>query len=226
MTPSLMMQSLMKGCVVLNKLIPLLFAFVPLYSNASAPIDLDWQELRPETPINQITLPELSDENRLQLQKIFTLMQSGEARDLERIALIKKQLKIEGVDADELLKSREMYIQAQKKAAETITTEFDGKKVRIPGFLVPIEFSDAMVTTDFLLVPVAGACIHMPPPPANQIVRISFPGGYKMRNIQHPVWVEGIISSFVKSEDVYIVDGISNITMGYSLDASKVVDYK
>ncbi|WP_299017961.1 DUF3299 domain-containing protein [uncultured Photobacterium sp.] len=153
-------------------------------------------------------------------------MHSGEQLDLERIKSIKMQLKTKGVDADELLKLRDVYIQAQKMAAETITTEFDGKKVRIPGFLVPIEFSDAMVTTDFLLVPIAGACIHMPPPPANQIVHISFPDGYKMKNVRHPVWVEGIITSSVKSEEVYIVDGTSNITMGYSLDASKVFDYQ
>lgn len=190
------------------------------------PITIEWQSLRPETAQNPITLPDLSDEERLQLQRVFTLMQSSGQQDTDRIALIKKQLKSKGIDVDELLELRRLYIQAQKKSAEAITTAFDGKNVRIPGFLVPIEFSDAMVTTDFLLVPVAGACIHMPPPPANQIVRISFPEGYKVKNVQYPVWVEGVIASSVKSEDVYIVDGTSNITMGYSLNASKVVDYE
>ncbi|MGF1833177.1 DUF3299 domain-containing protein [Photobacterium sanguinicancri] len=190
------------------------------------PITIEWQSLRPETAQNPITLPDLSDEERLQLQRVFTLMQSSGLQDTDRIALIKKQLKSKGIDVDELLELRRLYIQAQKKSAEAITTAFDGKNVRIPGFLVPIEFSDAMVTTDFLLVPVAGACIHMPPPPANQIVRISFPEGYEVKNVQYPVWVEGVIASSVKSEDVYIVDGTSNITMGYSLNASKVVDYE
>ncbi|MDO6498949.1 DUF3299 domain-containing protein [Photobacterium sanguinicancri] len=190
------------------------------------PITIEWQSLRPETAQNPITLPDLSDEERLQLQRVFTLMQSSGLQDTDRIALVKKQLKSKGIDVDELLELRRLYIQAQKKSAEAITTAFDGKNVRIPGFLVPIEFSDAMVTTDFLLVPVAGACIHMPPPPANQIVRISFPEGYKVKNVQYPVWVEGVIASSVKSEDVYIVDGTSNITMGYSLNASKVVDYE
>ena len=61
----------------------------------------------------------------------------------------------------------------------------------------------------FLLVPVAGACIHMPPPPANQIVRVSYPEGYEMRTVQYPVWVEGTINSRLKTENVYIVDGAS-----------------
>ena len=52
----------------------------------------------------------------------------------------KLSLKKEDIDADALLQMREEYIASQKRAAETITTEFDGQKVRIPGFLVPIEF--------------------------------------------------------------------------------------
>ncbi|MGR5126115.1 DUF3299 domain-containing protein [Photobacterium swingsii] len=211
---------------MLKRFIPFLFLFISIGCFANDPITLDWQTLRPEVGPNPVILPELSDENRRQIQQIFTLMKSDDPQALDRVTLIKKQLNAKGVDADELLELRRLYIQAQKKAAETITTAFDGKYVRIPGFLVPIEFSDAMVVTDFLLVPVAGACIHMPPPPANQIVRISFPEGYKMKNVQYPVWVEGVIASSVESEDVYIVDGTSNITMGYSLNASKVVDYQ
>ncbi|MGF1727653.1 DUF3299 domain-containing protein [Photobacterium nomapromontoriensis] len=211
---------------MLRIVILLLSALASLGSFASEPITLDWQQLRPEPSQNQVTLPDISDENRLQLQKILILTHSGNPHDLERIKSIKMQLKSEGVDADELLTLRDAYIQTQKLAAETIITEFDGKNVRIPGFLVPIEFSGAMVTTDFLLVPNAGACIHMPPPPANQIVRISFPEGYKMKNVQHPVWVEGTLTSLVQSEDIYMVDGSSNITMGYHLDASTVVDYQ
>ncbi|MEZ9628189.1 DUF3299 domain-containing protein [Vibrio breoganii] len=189
-------------------------------------LTLDWDDLRPEAPANTITLPELSDEHRVEIQRIFTLMHSSNPEDAEQINEIAAKLKEQGIDALALLQQREQYITEQKRAAETITTEYDGKNVRIPGFLVPIEFADAMVATEFLLVPVAGACIHMPPPPANQIVRVSFPKGYPMKTVQYPVWVEGTISSELKSEDVYIVDGTSNITMGYSLNATLVKDYE
>ncbi len=47
----------------------------------------------------------------------------------------------------------------------------DGKRVSIPGFMVPLE-DDAESVTEFLLVPYAGACIHVPPPPPNQIVHV------------------------------------------------------
>lgn len=210
----------------MKKLISILLTLFSTASFASEPVTLDWQHLRPETTQTQVTLPDLAYQHKLKLQRIFTLMHSSNPQDAERIEEIKAELKKEDIDADALLQMREEYIASQKRAAETITTKFDGQKVRIPGFLVPIEFSNAMVATEFLLVPVAGACIHMPPPPANQIVRVSYPEGYEMRTVQYPVWVEGTINSRLKTENVYIVDGASDITMGYSLSASKVVDYQ
>ena len=52
-----------------------------------------------------------------------------------------------------------------------VVDTFDGKRVKIPGFVVPLE-GTAELTTEFLLVPYFGACIHVPPPPSNQIVYV------------------------------------------------------
>ena len=58
--------------------------------------------------------------------------------------------------------------QAQQKAP---VLQLAGKRVSIPGFMVPLE-DDLNQVTEFLLVPYAGACIHVPPPPPNQIVYV------------------------------------------------------
>jgi hypothetical protein len=50
-----------------------------------------------------------------------------------------------------------------------LVTTWVGKRVRLPGYAVPLEFDGTRVTS-FLLVPYLGACIHVPPPPPNQIV--------------------------------------------------------
>ncbi|MGR5355091.1 DUF3299 domain-containing protein [Vibrio chagasii] len=139
--------------------------------------------------------------------------------------LAQQKLTSEGLGADELMKLRSKYIANQQRASEALTQDFDGKKVRIPGFLVPIAFSAPLVATEFLLVPTAGACIHMPPPPANQIVRVSYPEGYKVETVQYPVWVEGVISSKLTTDNVYLVDGDTDVTMGYDMNASLVVNY-
>ncbi len=209
----------------LNRLIALFVSIVSFGSLASEPTELDWKDLRPVHAQNQIVLPEISYQQKLILQQIFTLSQYDDPKSNEKLTALKETLKSEGFDADELLKLRSEYIVNQQRAAETVTHDFDGKSVRIPGFLVPIEFSAPLVATEFLLVPTAGACIHMPPPPANQIVRVSYPEGYKVETVQYPVWVEGVISSKLTTDNVYLVDGDTDVTMGYKLNASMVVNY-
>ena len=194
-------------------------------SFAGEATQLDWQDLRPEPISSQVTLPEITYQQKQTLQQIFTLSQYNDSESANKIAALKEKLKSEGLDADELFKLRQQYIESQQRAAQTVTTHYDGQRVRIPGFLVPIEFSAPLVATEFLLVPTAGACIHMPPPPANQIVRVSYPQGYQVETVQYPVWVEGVISSKLETSSVYLVDGDTDLTMGYNLTASMVVNY-
>lgn len=69
---------------------------------------------------------------------------------------------------------------------------FDGTRVKIPGFMVPLE-DDAEKVREFLLVPYMGACIHTPPPPPNQIVLVRMaPGKSAAMDWYSPVWVEGV----------------------------------
>ena len=50
---------------------------------------------------------------------------------------------------------------------ERIRIDLNEKEVRIPGFIVPVDFEQQQTITRFLLVPYFGACIHEPPPPPN-----------------------------------------------------------
>ncbi|WP_261874297.1 DUF3299 domain-containing protein [Vibrio rarus] len=209
----------------MNRLIILIVSVVSFSGFSSELIQLEWKDLKPTQTQNQIVLPELSYQQRQALQDVFTLSQYNDPESVSELAALKERLKADGLDTDALLKLRAEYIETQQRMAETVTTEFNGKKVRIPGFLVPVEFSAPLVATEFLLVPVAGACIHMPPPPANQIVRISYPKGYKVETVQYPVWVEGVMSSKLETDNLYLVDGNTDVTMGYTMNASLVKNY-
>lgn len=69
-----------------------------------------------------------------------------------------------------------------------------GQNVRLPGFLVPLEdVPDGM--KEFLLVPYFGACVHSPPPPANQIVHVVLDKPNKRFRLMDVVWVTGLISA-------------------------------
>ncbi|MEY4066110.1 MAG: hypothetical protein RIR26_2318 [Pseudomonadota bacterium] len=68
--------------------------------------------------------------------------------------------------------------------------KLDGQKVRIPGFIVPLEDNQDSVS-EFLLVPSPTACIHTPPPPANQMVHVRMAGGRKATRSFGPIWAKG-----------------------------------
>ncbi|GAB1623214.1 hypothetical protein AAOGI_32640 [Agarivorans albus] len=210
---------------MLNKLIGAAILLFTLNAQSADFVELQWEELKPHPP-EQVKLPDLSQAQIAQLQEVLNLAMSEQEKDKAELAKVKANLRLDGIDADKVLALRQQYIEQQELAALALTSAHDGKLVRMPGFLVPLEFSESMVGTDFLLVPYAGACIHMPPPPANQIVRVSFPKGFKLKNYKYPVWVEGVISSNLKTENLYIVDGYSDLTMGYTMSASLIEDYE
>ncbi|MEZ9892529.1 DUF3299 domain-containing protein [Vibrio lentus] len=196
---------------------------LPTYANTA--VALEWQDLNSAAQEVTLEMPDLTDQQMRLLQGVIAMSASKEEQAQQQTVEFKETLKEQGINADEVIALRDEYMQTMKASAEAITTEFDGKKVRVPGFIVPLEFSEGMTATEFLLVPVAGACIHMPPPPANQIVRVSFPEGFQVQNVQYPVWVEGDFSSNKVTEEVYLVDGKSNLTMGYEMNASMIEDY-
>jgi hypothetical protein len=66
------------------------------------------------------------------------------------------------------------------------------KKVKIPGFIVPLEDFQEVVK-EFLLVPYFGACVHEPPPPPNQMVYAAMKSGSYKQSMWEPVWIEGTL---------------------------------
>lgn len=93
----------------------------------------------------------------------------------------------------------------------------DGVKGRLPGFAVPIEFDGSRVYS-FLLVPYYGACIHTPPPPANQMVYVEIEDGFELPSLYEPVIVEGAFEVATVVEE-----GLG--TAGYSMQADAVSLY-
>ncbi|MES2719024.1 MAG: DUF3299 domain-containing protein [Pseudomonadota bacterium] len=93
----------------------------------------------------------------------------------------------------------------------------DGTRIRLPGYLVPLE-EVAAGHTEFLLVPYFGACIHTPPPPANQIVLVvpaKPAAGFRSMDT---VWVSGLLKTTRNNSPM----GAS----GYRLEGALVERYK
>ena len=83
-----------------------------------------------------------------------------------------------------------------------VVEELNGVLVKIPGFVVPLEVSAEGKVSEFLLVPYFGACIHYPPPPANQIVYITAEEPMDLESTWEPIWATGELRTEFRESDL------------------------
>ncbi|MEM7400391.1 MAG: DUF3299 domain-containing protein [Pseudomonadota bacterium] len=100
-------------------------------------------------------------------------------------------------EEDESEEVQKAYAEMQSTLrAAPIVKELNGKYVKIPGYIVPLEFDfDKGTFSEFLLAPYFGACIHVPPPPSNQIVYVKLDKPLKQNWLDDAVWVTGTITT-------------------------------
>ncbi|WP_263147173.1 DUF3299 domain-containing protein [Pseudomonas sp. RIT-PI-AD] len=98
-------------------------------------------------------------------------------------------------------------------SARTVAA-LNGKSLRLGGYPVPLETDGKGRNTLFFLVPYPGACIHVPPPPPNQIVLVRYPKGVRLDDIYEPLWVSGTLKVEKVSNDL--------ADAAYALDATQV----
>ena len=154
-------------------LIAVLLSLVSVLNLASATVyeEIDWVALMPEDDLSAL----------LNRPEILNDIADGSAAD-SIDDFTSKQLEDE---------------QAQRYQQALVSTrvidEFDGKPIRIPGFIVPLEQNEEQKATAFFVVPYFGACLHMPPPPPNQILYVEYKEGIAIENLYDPYWFEGTV---------------------------------
>lgn len=101
--------------------------------------------------------------------------------------------------------------------AVKLNETLNGAYIKMPGFIIPFETS-AEGVTDFMLVPYVGACIHTPPPPANQLVMVESAKPWPGDRLWDPVWVIGMMSTQLQSTRLG--------QTGYSISADEMEVYE
>ncbi|MBY4676275.1 DUF3299 domain-containing protein [Marinobacterium arenosum] len=155
------------------------------------------------------------------------LVNGEEVQELEWDALMPADFTFDNVlGGDDEIGSLEDYDpRAQQKydqmmevlQSAPVVKELDGKMVKIPGFVVPLE-GDGQTVSRFFLVPYFGACIHVPPPPSNQIVHVHYEPGTQVKNLYDAIWVTGKLTIETTTHEL----GAS----GYSLEAFRIEPYQ
>jgi hypothetical protein len=100
--------------------------------------------------------------------------------------------------------------------ATKLNTELDGAMVKLPGYIIPLD-QGAEGVTSFVLVPYVGACIHVPPPPPNQLVIVTAQTPWPNDDLWEAVWVTGRLRAQLQSTEL--------AEIGYSIESAAVEIY-
>ena len=99
-----------------------------------------------------------------------------------------------------------------------------GKPIKIPGYAVPIEGDEGFdLVSEFLLVPVFGMCIHVPPPPPNQVILVKMKEPVPFELLLDAIWIFGVLEVgefMVGGEMIYETE------TSYVLEGNKVIIYE
>lgn len=136
----------------------------------------------------------------------------GEVLDLEWVDLLNQtdleamlnqpELSHEGYGWEDQLQgsdSSEAYLNSLESVE--VNPEIIDKRVMIPGFIVPTVYDADRRVTEFFLVPFFGACIHLPPPPPNQIIYVTYEPGVPLKNFYDAYVVHGLLTSDIVRND-------------------------
>lgn len=116
-----------------------------------------------------------------------------------------------------LINHEQAPLSSQQPESTGVRSDLNGLIVRLPGFIVPIDYSGTDVTT-FILVPFVGACVHVPPPPANQLVFVTTQEPYETSGMFDPVHVVGMFG--VSSMSTQLAD------IAYALSADRIEPFR
>ena len=193
---------------------------------------IEWEDLVPkmeplEDPFKTLTTDQLTD-----LQTLFWIRDTQQQNSqstvddtLKDAVKRRRRLTRQGLDVDMLMAAIDRFEQEVAKRNHATNSVLDGKLVRIPGYALPLEHIDTGVK-ELLLVPYVGACIHVPPPPANQTIYVTLEDAYIARTLFEPVWITGRMYIKSTSKALSFVDGSADIYTAYSLKGIKVKLYK
>ncbi len=192
------------------------------------PRTVNWRDLVPEPEQYDNPFSALSPEQSRSLRTLLRFQQADGSADSvithEEASELRAALESDGLDVDGLFEQRLIIMEARQRLGTATQAGLLGQSVRIRGYLLPLEIKDHMAI-EFLLVPTAGACVHTPPPPANQTIRVHYPGGFLIKKRFTPVWVSGALLAESTVETVRYEDGESRVETSYAMSADTVEPY-
>jgi hypothetical protein len=203
-------------------------------SAVESPRSINWDDLVPkDIDYPPDPLANMSDRQQDDIGYLFRLRAILKRPGFDKIGElaseaeeIERALRDAGVDVEGLIVKLRAWEAERDRIDGLVVKDLDGKMVRIPGYVLPLEYSGKKIK-QFMLVPFVGACIHVPPPPPNQIVHVEVPEGFEDSGMFAPVYVTGRMKTVgIESRSMFLKDGNVDVRYGYVLDGLKIEKYE
>ena len=210
-------------------IISLVLSLTPVYAGSRT---ISWEnllsgeEVRFDDPFIKLTSEQLRDLKMV--ARIRRMIEnhkcSPDGINAQEEKRLTARLTQQGIDVDWLISQRERVADMRRKRIEGGGEGVVGSHIRIPGYMLPLQSGQKGVTS-FLLVPWVAPCSHFPPPPPNQVIHVSTPGGIASRGRFDAIWVEGNLQRRPAAYKTFLMDGTRPVETIYALTSDLVTDY-
>jgi len=165
-------------------------------ANSSSYEEIEWIQLMPKDDLNALLNP----------PEYLTEIEDGSEQDT-----------LDSLNTKVFENEQEKRYQQALSSARVIES-YNNKKIRVPGFIVPLESEEGQRISEFFIVPYFGACLHMPPPPPNQIIYVKYEQGVELESLYDAFWFEGKITINTVENELG--------TSAYELTLDRVLPYE
>ena len=90
-----------------------------------------------------------------------------------------------------------------------------GSEVIIKGFMMPLDY-EAKEVVEFLFMPYVPSCMHVPPPPANQLILVKMKKGSKIKPTFYPIELTGKL----------VIEENADLESSFKIEGSKIKELK
>jgi nickel/cobalt exporter len=185
-----------------------------------------WGSLAPsvepyENPFDEMPFEQIDDLRTIARADMAAVYGPRDAALKERAAAARLRLEAAGLDVAALFAQRALIMQRREGAALGVTTTHLDKVVVMDGYALPLRAEEGRVV-EFLLVPWIGACVHTPPPPANQIVHVDYPDGFEADSLFTLIRLEGRLTHRPAEHELFLVDGSRLIATAYAMEQAVI----
>lgn len=195
-----------------------------LATSSPAQTVLTWENLQPtdtdlRDPYSHLSTDQTYDLASLAALKTWVETNPGEPshREAKEARRLEQKLRAQNLDVPALLAQVDQAQAYWQQRAQSPNPQWLNQTVQLSGYALPLQWTQAQRISAFLLVPYVGACIHVPPPPPNQMVYVQLQQAREAPGVFTPVTVVGELKAQPATYELFRTDGSRPVEVSYGL---------